>query len=431
MIDNKRRWADLMQNLLITLLSISAVALFAQMHLYSLENSILHNWLTPPAVSGSSAALSGQTGSLPLAVPVRVAVSGEDVYGRYGNLTLTTADETFAPLSTLLTESIGSAYNPAASSRSEFLASLSRTSVYYDFLHALPISVLVESAETPAYSSTASARCLVVSAAQDHTAQLLMWDGTDTYLRFETAVSPDDLDAAVNLYELGSAYFAFDYAGLNEHYAQVAPCSLFLSALPSLPELAVSASLTSTQHILSLLGFNPYTNSRYTESNGTEVIVDGDHSLRILPGGRIRYQGGSESMVSIESESAVPTLQEAVSGISTLLNQLLSGISGDASLYLLDIQQFGNATTLEFGYQYNGVPIRFSDGTSAAQVRLSGSSVTSLSLYFRQYTVGSDSSLLLPLPQTIAIAAEQPGKELFLGYTDSGRNSASAGWLLE
>jgi len=179
------------------------------------------------------------------------------------------------------------------------------------------------------------------------------------------------------------------------------------------------------------LGFNPYTNSRYTESNGTEVIVDGDHSLRILPGGRIRYQGGSESMVSIESESAVPTLQEAVSGISTLLNQLLSGISGDASLYLLDIQQFGNATTLKFGYQYNGIPIRFSDGASAAQVRLSGNAVTSLSLYFRQYTAGSDSSLLLPLPQAIAIAAKQPGKELFLGYTDNGGNSASAGWLLE
>jgi len=431
MIDNKRRWADLMQNLLITLLSISAVALFAQTQLYSLENSVLHNWLSPPSASGSSAALSEQTGSMPLAVPVRVAVSGEDVYGRYGNLTLTTADETFAPLSTLLTESIGSSYDLTASSRSEFLESLSRTSVYYDFLHALPVSVLAGPAEVPAYGSAVSARCLVVSAAQDHTAQLLMWDGKDTYLRFETAVSPDDLDTAVNLYELGSAHFAFDYAGLNEHYAQVSPCSLFLSAPPSLPELAVSDPLTSTQHVLSLLGFNPYTNSRYTESNGTEVVVDGDHTLRILPGGRIRYQSGSKSVVSIEAENTVPTLQEAVSGVSVLLNQLLSGVSGDASLYLLDIQQFGNATTLKFGYQYNGIPIRFSDGASAAQVRLSGNAVTSLSLYFRQYTAGSDSSLLLPLPQAIAIAAKQPGKELFLGYTDNGGNSASAGWLLE
>ena len=54
-----------------------------------------------------------------------------------------------------------------------------------------------------------------------------------------------------------------------------------------------------------------------------------------------------------------------------------------------------------------------------------------MTLCFRQYTAEGESSLLLPLKQAIAIAAQQPGKELFLAYTDSGGDTVSAAWLLE
>ena len=210
MIDNKRRMIDLFQNLLITLLSVSAVLLFARTQMYSLEDSFLDNLFDAPAASAGSTMRPDQMGTAPLSVPVRVAISGEGVYGRYGDLTLTTSDETFAPLSTLLTEAMGSAYDLSASSGSEFLAALSRTSVYYDFLSTLPVSVLADLAEVPASDNAISARYLVIAAGQNDTAQLLMWDGERTYLRFETAVSAVDLDAVVNRYELGSAHFAFD-----------------------------------------------------------------------------------------------------------------------------------------------------------------------------------------------------------------------------
>ena len=62
---------------------------------------------------------------------------------------------------------------------------------------------------------------------------------------------------------------------------------------------------------------------------------------------------------------------------------------------------------------------------------LSGTCVSALTLCFRQYTAEGESSLLLPLKQAIAIAAQQPGKELFLAYTDSGGDTVSAAWLLE
>ena len=70
-----------------------------------------------------------------------------------------------------------------------------------------------------------------------------------------------------------------------------------------------------------------------------------------MPEGIIRYQGSGKSDLSIDAESETPTLWEAVSGASELLNSLLSGHTGDAVLYLQWVQQTGSATVLRFGYQ--------------------------------------------------------------------------------
>ena len=48
----------------------------------------------------------------------------------------------------------------------------------------------------------------------------------------------------------------------------------------------------------------------------------------------------------------------------------------------------------------------------------------------RSYTALEDSSILLPLRQALAIAADQEGGELSIGYADSGSNSVRATWLL-
>ena len=88
-------------------------------------------------------------------------------------------------------------------------------------------------------------------------------------------------------------------------------------------------------------------------------------------------------------------------------------------------------TELQFGYQINGLPIRFSDGSCAAEVTLTGTSVTRLSLRFRQYATADSATALLPLRQALAIAAGHSGAEMAIGYADSGSDSVSAAWLLE
>ena len=429
--EKKHSRLDLLQNIVITLLTVSAVMLFAATQISSLSqgSNLLNRWFS---ASSSPAAAAAEEEAAPLSAPVRVAVSG--TYGRYGSVTLSSGSEEFIPLATRLGEALGSARSFLSCESQDFMDALSQPSIFYDFWEALPLSVLAELIslpDLPAAIASTNARQLVVSASDSGTVQLLLWDGEGTYLRCGTAITAGDLENTISRYELGGAYFAFDYAENSETFQQVFSRSLFLDPLPQLPQLSVANALTDTYAVLTRLGFNPYTNSRYMESGGTEVVTEGDQSVRLLPEGIIRYQGSGKSDLSIDAESETPTLWEAVSGASELLNSLLSGHTGDAVLYLQWVQQTGSATVLRFGYQAGGVPIRFADGTCAAEVVLSGTAVSSLALCFRQYTAGGEASLLLPLKQAISIAAQQEGKELFIAYTDNGADTASAAWLLE
>ena len=430
----KRSKLDTLQNIAITVLAVTAVLLFlwTQLYTFAPDGGALDTLFNGPTAAPDNSATMTST---ELQAPVRVAVSGDKTYGRYASVTTTTADESFAPLKTFLQEALGSARSFSASSETVFFTALDRPSVYYDFLEPLPLSVLSGLVDGTSGEEQRVARQLVLFAAEDDTVQLVLCDGDGAYYQSQTAITGSDLTGVVNLFELGSGYFAFDYTVLSDHYSRIAPTSLFLETLPQLPILSVSADLPDESSLLEELGFNPHTNSRYTEANGTEVVVEGDHSVRFLPDGTIRYKGSdsetSEPELTVESVGDIPTLQEAASGASDLLNRLLSSYPSDASLYLMNIQLSGSGTTLYFDYQSGGIPIRQASGAPAAEVQLNGRRVSSLNLLLRQYTAETDASLLLPMKQTIAIAARQEGKELLIGYTDNGSNTSSAAWLLD
>ncbi len=428
----KRSKLDTLQNIAITVLAVTAVLLFlwTQLYTFAPDGGALDTLFNGPTAAPDNSATVTST---ELRAPVRVAVSGDKTYGRYASVTTTTADESFAPLKTFLQEALGSARSFSASSETVFFAALDRPSVYYDFLEPLPLSVLSGLVDGTSAEEQRVARQLVLFAAEDDTVHLVLCDGDGVYYQCSTAISSSDLTDAVNRFELGSGYFAFDYTVLSDHYSRISPTSLFPEELPPLPILSVSTNLPDESGLLEELGFNPHTNSRYIEANGTEVVVEGDHSVRFLPDGTIRYKGSdneaNETELIVESTDEIPTLQEAVAGVSTLLNRLLT--KSDASLYLLDIQRNGSVTTLYFDYQSSGIPVRQDNGSVAAEVRLNGCRVSSLSLLLRQYTAGTEPSLLLPMKQTVAIAARQVGKELLIGYTDNGSDTSNAVWLLD
>lgn len=420
----ERKYRDMVQNVVITLLSILAVALFARTQLYSLGLDGTHLRALKESIPETGPA-PVQTAAL--AAPVRVAITG--VYGRCAGIALTTAGAGFDdPLGRCLAEALGSAQGYTPCGTDGFLKALDGLSLYYDFLEPLPLSVLAELAggKEAAGNETVFARRLVLSGQGDGTSLLYLWDGGETCLRCTTAVSADSLEQAASRYELGGAAFAQDWEDTD-----LAPYSLLLEEPPQLPVLAQGDPLASgTDWLLTALGFNPRTRTRHTESSGTEIIIDGDRSLRIRPDKSVYYQGGRDAVLTVEAAGEVPTLLEAARGVGALLNTLLSPVSGDAAPYLQSVRQNGSVTVLRYGYQAGGVPIRV-PGDGAAEVTLTGTAVTSVTLHFRQYTATEEASLLLPLRQALAVASYRPGAELSICYVDRGGGSCPACWVAE
>ncbi len=422
MEDNARRSRrDLIQNIAIVALSLSAVLLFAQSQIYNL---ISGQDPLGDQFSGS-ASVDATLQQTPLTAPVRVAVTG--AYTRYGAC-LTTDAESFSDLGLLLKESLGSAGSLTACRGRDFLTALNSTSVYYDFLSPLPLSILAKLVGGDSAADSVSARHLVLSVGSG-TVSLYTWDGEDDFRFCQVPpVSADDMTAIASNCTFGAAAFAMDQE--DPTYSRIAPCSLLLEEQPDLPVLSADNPLSSTDQVLTSLGFNPSTKNRYTDSGGTEIIREADRSLQIEPDGTVIYQSSGVSL-GISAADDVPTLSEAVDGCTALLRRLLGDQSGEAALYLEAVSQAGETTVLRFGYHADGVPIYFSDGGAAAEVTLAGVSVTELSLRFRQYTDSGETSLLLPLRQALAIAAAgREGAELSIGYADGGA-SVSAQWLAE
>ena len=353
---------------------------------------------------------------------MRVAVTGE--YGRFGGVALTTESETFLPLKTLLREALGSAGEARSCAREDFLAALKGPSVYCDFLADLPLDYLADLLGAGG-AADLSARCLV-AAEQSGATVLLLRNGEDACFRLSTALPASALTEVVEGFALGSASFAFE--GSDPYSAALAPLYLLPDALPELPVLTVSASAPAEDTLLSVLRFNLHTNSRYTESGGTEVIVEGDRSLRIGANGTVSYASGDEAVVTI-APSPAPSLSEATAGACALLDSMLSG--GAARLYLRAVSERGGARTLTLDYQVGGVPLRYTDALPAAEITLSGNVVTGMVFRLRQYAETGEVSTLLPLRQAMAIAAEETGANLSVGYADSGVYPLSATYLAD
>lgn len=411
---------DLFQNITITLLAVSALLLFSRTQLFQLGASAGSGYwqrITAPDSSASADAPASDS----LSAPVRTAVTGE--YGRYGSVSLTTGDEAFIPVKTLLREVLGSARSQSDSSRSAFLSALSTASVYCDFLSSLPVGYIADLMGASVAESDLSIRALAASE-EEGQVLLYLWDGGARYYRCATAVQPAALTELQDHFELGVSTFAFEEA----EGGHLAPLSLFPDPLPELPQLTLGETAVSTETLLTALGFNPHTNSRYQDAEGAEVIVEGDRVIRISAGGAFTYASGGESVLTVDTAGAVPTVREAVVSVQSLLDALLP--DGEAGLYLQSLTRTGTETVLTFGYQLGGVPIRSSDGAAAAEVTLSGPSVAALAMRPRQYTAGSTSSLL-PLRQAMAIAGRQEGAELSIGYADSGAYPLSAVWLAD
>lgn len=409
-MDRSRK--DMLQNILIVLLSLSALLLMMQAwQFFPLRSS-----------AGPQNTTAGLQAKLTdFSAPLRFSVTG--AYGRYGDLSMTTAEEDFAQPGSLLREALGSAGSPAACTEEDFRRALATDCAYYDFETVMPAPVLagLVGAELPAALEGSAPRQLLLSVRGEAT-DLYLTDGT-VFLRCATQVVASDLQEMVSAYPLGGAAFAYELE------APLSPYSLLPTGqLPACPLLTAENPLTDEELLLSQLEFNPRTNFRYTESDGTTVVQEEERTLRRAGDGTITYESGGSTALTVAAEGASATAREAALGAFRLLDRLFPGGS---ALCLEEVLRDGEDWLISFDYHYDGTRVRRSNGLSAAQVRISGTTVKSFSLWPRSCSAADGESLLLPLNQAVAIARPLEGRELVIRYIDSGDRQLSAVWLAE
>ena len=419
---NNLHLRTMLQNALILLLTASALFLFLKTGLVR-TGDLRHMFssVSQAAVPSDSAGANWQ---FPLQIAVR---SGGECRAW---LDQTTTGDIFEDVGPLLTEALGSANGVTAVDEEEFRRALENNSIYYDFKTVLPLPLLAQTLGSDE-SPHVSARALLLSNLQDTTAALYAWSPEEnTYYRWSTTVSSDNLASAVERNTGTAAEFAY----LSDApYNALAPCTLISQEQPVLFDLSAASAESGSDGdiLLTRLEFNVHSNSRYKQSDGTEVIKQGMRTLRFSPNGSVSYSGSSDDGVDLlqiphTGESA--TQLECANGAWKTADTLLSDRLGDATLYLRSITSdaHGNAE-IQFGYMVNGYPIVFPDGY-AAKITITENAITDMTLQLRTYTLSETAASMLPVLQAAAaVQGETP--ELFPGYLDDGSDLLSPCWL--
>lgn len=416
----KRQRRDRLQNLLIVLLSVSAIFLFA------LTQAELLHWELLPGAAASE--LGGQESDgvsrlQELDWPVTLVISEAGGDRRYQQLA--TSDSTFTAVERLWEDALRQAQSPQEIAAADFQAALELPGLYASFPVPVPACILAARLGLVSGEETAVQRLLLTA---EGSGAALLFSSGERFWRCETPLSADELTTLAGQLGGESCLFAFE----QEEQSTLHPLTVLPSALPQVRELNAAPNSAVTEELLNYFGFNSHTTSRYTDASGTEVIVESPRRLSVTANGLVRYLGAaSYAPESFRlSDAAEPTLTELVDGAYGLLLQLPGFPGGEERFYLSAIRQESGSCTLCFSYMAGGLPIAAADGSAAAELTIAGGIVTQLSLRLCSYTAAESLSLLLPVTQAAAIAAEHPGLEMALSYVDSGAAHAAASWLM-
>lgn len=443
-MDKKKscRVVELIKDILIVLLSCSAVWLAAQTPLAAPLQELLREE-GPQAVPGQSQGVSRGSGALPMAMAVNLPGTASMPGGpgvpegsegvRYGiRYDQEACQELFQKVAGSLSEALSSAGAPEAVTRREWENALtSCLGVYLDFQGRVPLPVLVGWLSGEETSLTATVRLLVLTVEEN---------GLDVYYRDEEngrfyrccslVADPYALTQSLSDLNNNGAFYAFE----QEQYAGLDPDTLLLPDAPA-PAVYTAANPMNTgrpalETLVQDLGFSLSSTSFY--STDEQVARSGDDSVRLSDRGVAQYlyegkRGGG--LFPVLRQGNAGAVFDSVETCRQLALTAMGSRSGEARLYLLSVQEKGEGMEIDFGFSLDGVPVLMDQGC-AARFLVSGGQVIQFSINLRSYTASGASSLVLPPRQAAAalLAKGLEGEELLLTYADSGGDTLTAGW---
>lgn len=417
---NKR---NSIQNTLIFLLSVSALFLLYLTQSGPLGLSLPHALLsrTPSdavTVSGESAYLQEMDW------PVTVLTFGADGTRRYQHLS--TDDSDFTSVESLLEDALKAMPEWESADGGDFRAAMDGESLCVLFPCGVPVYMLGARLGLELSESRPVSRILF--SLEDGVVRLYCSDG-QSCVRTISPVLPEIFHEVVAQKSGEPCLLADEY---GEEASRLDALTVCPTDLPLYPLLTAETAgeVRDEASLLTAFGFNAHTNNRYTEADGTKVIVESPRQLRITNGGTVQYQGDAKNAPELFSFGEKATVTELAGGTYRLLQRLLGESRNDFRLYLSAVEQNGERCIFHFEAMAGGLPVLSANGESAAAVTLEKGTVTELTLRYRRYSVSDGAALLLPFRQALAAAVSHAGLRMDLSYIDSGAETASLSWFM-
>lgn len=424
----RRRAIELAKDVLIVLLTCSALWLVTRSQIMSSINGLLQEE-TPAGGTHET-----QGGTRADARPLRIVASlpGETRTGRCAlQYDQVAVDGLFQQVVGLLVETLSSAGAPEEVTRSQWEQALTTPpSLCLDFQGEIPLTVLSGWLAGEEMDNTATVRRLVLTVWEKSVALYYQDRNDGSYYRClsEVANGQHLTEALVSLQDNG-AYYAFE----SGQYDWLDPDTLLTDSVPT-PDVyqvknPLSGDQSALEQIMTALDLPVNSSSFYSVGDERVARIGGDN-LRLSGNGMVEYhaeEGSSLFAAAAQPEDA--TLFQVVEACRKLAAATVGSNAGQARLYFSGVRESEEGLEVSFNYCLNGIPVRLEDG-AAAWFQVENGRITRFVLRYRSYTDSGETSVVLPIPQAAAAmeAMGLEGEELLLVYSDNGGETVSASW---
>ena len=421
-MSNKRRIIEWGKDALIVLLTLSALFLLTMTPLA--QDSVLPALLRPGPAGGAPSG-GAQPG---LVLPARLAVyrDGERCGLQYDDEQM---EDLFAAFGPLLGEALSGAGEPAQLTERAWRDCLCRPGAYFDFSGAVPLSALARWLGGEACPLEGSARRVALSAGVNDQVTLCWQDARNGgfYSCSTTLSRALHLDSALEAVSANGAYFAFEDAGLAK---LLDPFTLITEGEGTGAQYTVTTPLAATAGMEALLDALSFNSQNHAPGSSGEVYLDGADRLVVQDGSTVTYRAAHGEKYPVENRNGVMTADQAADGARALAERALGPQCGDARLYLLSVEEYGEGWRVRFGYRLGGSAVYLDDEGWAAEFIVQGGYITDFVLRVHSYAADGSSVLLLPIDKAAILLPDltQEKLELVIRYRDRGGQTVSPHW---
>ena len=391
---NKERILSLLRRGLIVLLTASAVFLALESGVFTTGRQTAMG----TEVTGAPAPESGEASENAVILrPEAVLVFRADGSRRVSMYDGAATEHAFGQFAALLGEALGTAELPESLTEAEFRSGLVGDGVLLALGADYPLEQVARWLGAGAPARTLGETSLLYLTPGAASVELYFRRSEGDFARCATSAHSELLRARLEEFAGTECLLAFE----DETLAGIAPYTILPEVLPELPQAGATVPALEPRSLMTAFGMNSYVASGYRESDGTEVYLDDQKTLRIAPDGTVTFLARG-ALSPAEGEGS------AIDQALRLGERTLGRDLGDAVLAFSQRTVTGTVERVTLVYTLRGVPVHLAAG-AAAELSFQNGRLLQAVLRPRSFALREELTPVAPARFAAAIAAGEGG----------------------